>query len=95
MLWHTKQIKKAMPDIWSTCGKCGKPVSHKLFIALHQEWRNHAYFLYILLFVGMWVMWEYKKVFYKYLYIIYLRVKSSIKKITLPYGFMVSLSYHT
>lgn len=25
----------------------------------------------------------------------YLRVKSSIKKITLPYGFMVSLSYHT
>ena len=24
-----------------------------------------------------------------------LRVKSSIKKITLPYGFMVSLSYHT
>ena len=27
--------------------------------------------------------------------ILYLRVKSSIKKITLPYGFMVSLSYHT
>ena len=24
-----------------------------------------------------------------------LRVESSIKKITLPYGFMVSLSYHT
>ena len=27
--------------------------------------------------------------------IFYLRVESSIKKITLPYGFMVSLSYHT
>ena len=26
---------------------------------------------------------------------LFLRVKSSIKKITLPYGFMVSLSYHT
>ena len=25
----------------------------------------------------------------------FLRVESSIKKITLPYGFMVSLSYHT
>jgi glycosyltransferase involved in cell wall biosynthesis len=29
------------------------------------------------------------------LQILDLRVESSIKKITLPYGFMVSLSYHT
>ncbi len=43
------------------------------------------------------ILQSYKGMFRKKYVKIYLflRVKSSIKKITLPYGFMVSLSYHT
>ena len=49
-------------------------------------------------FIGLHVQADYPLESIKtnvYYQVTFLRVKSSIKKITLPYGFMVSLSYHT